>query len=174
MPPIVQERDASVPEQAKKCHQKRSSFLYEINPGLLRSGLLVPCCLYVCFQLCSPCITVSGGIGDDLNGNVIGQKSGTAPFLIVMGERKWARCKMHCNAPKSTCHPERLEKIGDFQKESKDLRTDFTAKVSFVRRSFDSLRSLRMTYFGAAAFLQQPLFARIGLKKAPLSRKGWG
>ena len=64
---------------------------------------------------------------------------------------------MHCNAPKSACHPERLEKIGDFQKESKDLRTVFSAKVSFVRRSFDSLRSLRMKYFGTVAFLQQSL-----------------
>ena len=29
--------------------------------------------------------------------------------------------------------------------ESKDLRTDFTANLPGVRRSFDSLRSLRMT-----------------------------
>ena len=29
--------------------------------------------------------------------------------------------------------------------ESKDLRTDFTAAVPNMRRSFDSLRSLRMT-----------------------------
>ena len=35
---------------------------------------------------------------------------------------------MHCNEPKTACHPERLEKIGDFQKESKDLRTDFNRK----------------------------------------------
>ena len=30
--------------------------------------------------------------------------------------------------------------------ESKDLRTEMTANITTVRRSFDSLRSLRMTY----------------------------
>ena len=34
---------------------------------------------------------------------------------------------------------------------SKDLRTDFTAAVPQVRRSFDSLCSLRMTNFGDRA-----------------------
>ena len=37
------------------------------------------------------------------------------------------------------CHPERLKKIEDFQKESKDLRTDLTAYVPVMRRFFDSL-----------------------------------
>ena len=32
------------------------------------------------------------------------------------------------------------EKIKDFRRESKDLRTDFTAKVIKVRRSLDSLQ----------------------------------
>ena len=54
-------------------------------------------------------------------------------------------------AAQNRCHPERLEKIGDFQKESKDLRTDLTANVPSVRGSFDSLRSLRMTDFGRTA-----------------------
>ena len=58
---------------------------------------------------------------------------------------------MSCNTPKNRCHPERLKKIADFRKESKDLRTNLTAKVPSVRRSFDSLRSLRMTGFGCAA-----------------------
>ena len=35
--------------------------------------------------------------------------------------------------------------------ESKDLRTDFTAAVPIMRRSFDSLRSLRMTNLVACA-----------------------
>ena len=51
----------------------------------------------------------------------------------------------------SQCHPERLKKIADFRRESKDLRTDLTANVPSVRRSFDSLRSLRMTDFGGIA-----------------------
>ena len=53
--------------------------------------------------------------------------------------------------PKKRCHPERLKKIADFRRESKDLRTDLTANVPVVRRSVDSLRSLRMTDFGCAA-----------------------
>ena len=44
------------------------------------------------------------------------------------------------------CHPERLKKIEDFRRESKDLRTNLTVNVSSVRRSFDALRLLRMTY----------------------------
>ena len=32
------------------------------------------------------------------------------------------------------------EAIADFRRESKDLRTDFTAKVPQVRRSLDSLQ----------------------------------
>ena len=46
------------------------------------------------------------------------------------------------------------EEIGDFWRESKDLRTDFTVKIPKVRRSLDSLqkdfaffRSLGMTAF---------------------------
>ena len=62
-----------------------------------------------------------------------------------------ACCKMNCNTPKKRCHPERLKKIEDFRRESKDLRTDLTANVPSVRRSFDSLRSLRMTDFGCVA-----------------------
>ena len=38
------------------------------------------------------------------------------------------------------CHPERLKKIYDFRKESKDLGTNLTANVNEMRRSFDSLR----------------------------------
>ena len=44
------------------------------------------------------------------------------------------------------CHPERPKKIADFRRESKDLRTGLTASVHAVRRSFDALRLLRMTY----------------------------
>ena len=51
-----------------------------------------------------------------------------------------------CNTPEIICHPERLEKIKDFRKKSKYLRTNLTAKALSVRRSFDLLRSLRMTY----------------------------
>ena len=58
---------------------------------------------------------------------------------------------MNCNTPQNRCHPERLKKIADFRRESKDLRTDLIATVPLVRRSFDSLRSLRMTDFGCAA-----------------------
>ena len=50
------------------------------------------------------------------------------------------------------CHPERLKKIKDFHKESKDLRTDPTANVIFVRRFFDALRLLRMTDLGLVLF----------------------
>ena len=67
------------------------------------------------------------------------------------GGLSWTCCKMSCNTPKNRCHPERLKKIADFRKESKDLRTNLTAKVPSVRRSFDSLRSLRMTGFGCPA-----------------------
>ena len=63
---------------------------------------------------------------------------------------------MVCNAPELICHPERLKKIEDFRKESKDLRTNFTTNVPSVRRSFDSLRSLRMTYLGG--LLQNTVF----------------
>ena len=59
------------------------------------------------------------------------------------------------------CHPERLKKIEDFRKESKDLRTEYLQCSKNVRRSFDSLRSLRMTNIAAAANtcdLRQPLF----------------
>ena len=70
---------------------------------------------------------------------------------------KRACCRINCSTPEIICHPERLKKIADFRKESKDLRTDLTANVPFVRRSFDSLRSLRMTRCGAAAFCNSPL-----------------
>ena len=51
------------------------------------------------------------------------------------------------------CHPERLEKIEDFRRESKDLRTKLTANVIQVRRSFDSAdASLRMTELGAYSY----------------------
>ena len=46
---------------------------------------------------------------------------------------------MYCNTPEIVCHPERPEKIEDFRRESKDLRTNLTVKVTLVRRSFDSL-----------------------------------
>ena len=39
-----------------------------------------------------------------------------------------------------SCHPERSET------KSRDLGTDFTAKVDKMRRFLDSLRSLEMTY----------------------------
>ena len=51
------------------------------------------------------------------------------------------------------CHPERLEKIEDFRRESKDLRTKLTANVIQVRRFFDSAdASLRMTELGAYSY----------------------
>ena len=51
------------------------------------------------------------------------------------------------------CHPERLEKIEDFRRESKDLRTDHAAYLSKVRRFFDSAdASLRMTELGAYSY----------------------
>ena len=81
---------------------------------------------------------------------------------------QWACCKMNSNTPKTVCHPERLKKIADFRKESKDLRTNLPAKVSSVRRSFDSLRSLRMTNFGPVAkydVLQQ--IRRLAKKSIP-------
>ena len=65
--------------------------------------------------------------------------------------KKRACCKMNCSTPKNRCHPERLKKIADFRKESKDLRTELTANVPSVRRSFDALRLLRMTDFRRAA-----------------------
>ena len=46
------------------------------------------------------------------------------------------------------CHPERNEV------ESRDLRTVDTCQLKSVRRSFDSLRSLRMTNFKILAFLE--------------------
>ena len=64
--------------------------------------------------------------------------------------RQFSGRKPFCNTPEHICHPERLEKIEDFRKESKDLRNNFTANVPSVRRSFDSLRSLRMTELGSA------------------------
>ena len=36
---------------------------------------------------------------------------------------------MSCYAPEMVCHPERVEKIEDFRKESKDLRTDLSIFV---------------------------------------------
>ena len=81
---------------------------------------------------------------------------------------------MACNAPKIVCHPERLKKIEDFCKESKDLRTDSSASVPQMRRSFDSLRSLRMTNFEAVAkplILQQPLYeCRIFIRDSGVSQ----
>ena len=44
-----------------------------------------------------------------------------------------------------TCHPEWSEA------ESKDLRTNLTANAIQMRRFFDSLRSLRMTYLYCGA-----------------------
>ena len=58
-------------------------------------------------------------------------------FLCSMNDR------MHKVAK---CHPERLEKIEDFRKESKDLRTDLIANVIQMRRFFDFADApLRMT-----------------------------
>ena len=42
-------------------------------------------------------------------------------------------CYERSTAPK-VCHPERLKKIEDFRRESKDLRTELTANVDGVRR----------------------------------------
>ena len=102
-----------------------------------------------------------------------------APTDHFLNTLKWACCKMNCNTPKKRCHPERLKKIEDFRRESKDLRTDLTANVLSVRRSFDSLRSLRMTDFGCVAkngILQRThflfsvrQFARRGSKSNPPS-----
>ena len=51
------------------------------------------------------------------------------------------------------CHPERPKKIEDFQRETKDLRTDLSAYVPSVRRFFDSADApLRMTDLRHCAF----------------------
>ena len=52
------------------------------------------------------------------------------------------------------CHPERLKKIADYRKESKDLSADLRAQVPAVRRFFDSADApLRMTEPCLCAFL---------------------
>ena len=53
------------------------------------------------------------------------------------------------------CQPERLKKIEDFRRESKDLRTTSTANIIQMRRFFDSADApLRMTDLVDCAFFQ--------------------
>ena len=61
------------------------------------------------------------------------------------------------------CHPERLEKIEDFYRESKDLRTDLTAIEIKVRRFFDVLRLLRMTDLGLVLFWRLHIYLTYGI-----------
>ena len=68
-----------------------------------------------------------------------------------MGLRKGVLQNELQHASKKRCHPERLKKIEDFRRESKDLRTDLTANLPSLRRSFDSICSLRMTDFRCVA-----------------------
>ena len=68
----------------------------------------------------------------------------------------------HCHNRSTTtkvCHPERPEKRS-FSRESKDLRTDRLHSKTKVRRSFDSLRSLRMTKGGLRCVFRSSWWAQ--------------
>ena len=56
-------------------------------------------------------------------------------------------------APKD-CHPEQLEKIKDFHKESKDLRIYELLSSKSVRRSFDALTLAQDDSFFVARFYE--------------------
>ena len=58
----------------------------------------------------------------------------------------------NCHVESEAPHRKFVILSGGRSPESKDLRTEFTANITTVRRSFDSLRSLRMTD-GVALFL---------------------